>query len=438
MSISSDRAVIDSSSGSNNSANNSGTGRHNMQGGENEPRVSYTALSQASQASADFGVGYGMPVDAQYRGGNTRMLNQQQQAPADNLPPLSGRRAVLSDDQTEQDAAQTVHMLRESVASLLSSAASSTSSASSAHPGSNIGSTNNRRRYGRQYQLQESNRYAQSRHRADSYGRHGQHYGASRSPSGLSKVSEPCYPPSAPRRRFTADLDHFSDVALSTTPPHQAASSRQINTATQFPSYEEYKRQQQQQQQQQIQNQLPPSSQPTAQYAEHPTQAPATASLSSTAVDTANTLRRRANTTDSNNSNDAIVPRAYDYHDAAHMIKAEHVQHFTSVAATAAAAAAAAAAPVSVPSAATHSPFASIQTISPVIIASNDSPMSASFSAGVAGAAMISRVQAETALEQAILCPMGSCIDAELLRLTRYVVLCVCDSIFDFIVAVSG
>ncbi|KAJ2783947.1 hypothetical protein H4R18_001430 [Coemansia javaensis] len=89
--------------------------------------------------------------------------------------------------QQQEQEQQAVHLLRESVASLLSSAGSATSS-SLASPG---GSRRPRR---------------------------------SHSPSTtLSKISEPCYLPSGPRRRLAADLDRFSDVALSSAPPAAAA-----------------------------------------------------------------------------------------------------------------------------------------------------------------------------------------------------------------------
>ncbi|KAJ2026146.1 hypothetical protein H4S03_008690, partial [Coemansia sp. S3946] len=163
-------------------------------------------------------------------------------------PPPSARHwsAAAEGQGANLEAEQAVHLLRESVVSLLSSGGSTTSSASSAQPGGGGSTVNSRRRYG---SLQQ-----QGAHRA------------SRSPSRLSKISEPSYPPSAPRRQLTADFDHFSDIALTstTTPPHhynnqyrQSANTatHRPPTTTQLPTYEEFKQRQQSQRQQQQQQQ---------------------------------------------------------------------------------------------------------------------------------------------------------------------------------------
>ncbi|KAJ2439265.1 hypothetical protein GGI03_008839, partial [Coemansia sp. RSA 2337] len=163
-------------------------------------------------------------------------------------PPPSARHwsAAAEGQGANLEAEQAVHLLRESVVSLLSSGGSTTSSASSAQPGGGGSNVNSRRRYG---SLQQ-----QGAHRA------------SRSPSRLSKISEPSYPPSAPRRQLTADFDHFSDIALTstTTPPHHYSNQyrQPANTAThrpptttQLPTYEEFKQRQQSQRQQQQQQQ---------------------------------------------------------------------------------------------------------------------------------------------------------------------------------------
>ncbi|KAJ2672534.1 hypothetical protein GGH99_006092, partial [Coemansia sp. RSA 1285] len=106
---------------------------------------------------------------------------------------------------------QAVHLLRESVASLLSSAGTSSSVASSSALSGNPA---------RSSALGGSRRKGSSRVKsAGSKGGGSVAYRQqSRSPSTLSKISEPCYHPSSePRRQFTANFDHFSDVALSTT-----------------------------------------------------------------------------------------------------------------------------------------------------------------------------------------------------------------------------
>ncbi|KAJ2375886.1 hypothetical protein GGI05_007084, partial [Coemansia sp. RSA 2603] len=154
------------------------------------------------------------------------------------LPPSSSVSSRWKETRQDAESEHAVHLLRESVASLLSSSGgSAASSVASAHRSSNIGISR---------RLQDD-QYGIGIRRSSQ----GSAYRQSRSPSSLSKVSEPCYPPSAPRRKFTASLDHFSDIALSstTTPPRisdhpQHAHLQQHLATAPFPSYEEYKQQQ--------------------------------------------------------------------------------------------------------------------------------------------------------------------------------------------------
>ncbi|KAJ2245550.1 hypothetical protein GGH98_004534, partial [Coemansia sp. RSA 454] len=139
----------------------------------------------------------------------------------------------------------TVHLLRESVASLLSAANSpSSSSVSSAQP--YIVGAGSRRQH------------AQIRQSASTSGRprHSHEYARSQSPSDVSKISEPCYLASAPRPRVTANLDRFSDIALSnyavTThpfqqqrpPAHPHLAHDSSRPSTQLPTYEEFRQRQ--------------------------------------------------------------------------------------------------------------------------------------------------------------------------------------------------
>ncbi|KAJ2742529.1 hypothetical protein GGI20_004414 [Coemansia sp. BCRC 34301] len=271
--------------------------------------------------------------------------------------------AVVEEQGVNMDAEQAVHLLRESVVSLLSSGGSTTSSAaSSTQPGGGRGGIggNSRRRYG---SLQHQGAYR-----------------ASRSPSRLSKVSEPSYPPSAPRRQLTADFDHFSDVALTsiTTPPHyhrhqpaSAATSRAPVT-TQFPTYEEFKQRQQGQRQPQLVPVLASTASPVA---VQPTPVQASEVQPSTAA-----------------ASVSAQPAAHiqGYH---HPLLG-NVQHqlFSE--------------PMSEPmSRATYSPFASIRTVSPVLVTEDGAER---FNSGRACSPSVSRAQAEAALQQAILCPPRS------------------------------
>ncbi|KAJ2507264.1 hypothetical protein GGI11_006409, partial [Coemansia sp. RSA 2049] len=192
-----------------------------------------------------------------------------------------------------------------------------------------------------------------------------------------------------PRRQFTANFDHFSDVALSTTATPsfyaqhrhsqdqsrlQAGSdlgSRRRNT--QFPTYEEFKRQQQQQQQQHSNN------------------------ASSLA------LRRRTNVDDSVDA-DTIVPMSpslgkqkmyshpllVDPADGNGLFLSDNSLSLSPTRAAAAAAPG------------MRSPFASIRTVSPIIV-----HRPAEFDAEASMIA-VQRAQAEAALEQTILCPIKS------------------------------
>ncbi|KAJ2007695.1 hypothetical protein GGI04_001427 [Coemansia thaxteri] len=233
------------------------------------------------------------------------------------------------------EAEKAVHLLRESVVSLLSSGGSTTSSASSAQPGgSNI---NSRRRYG---SLQHQSMYR----------------GISRSPSRLSKASEPNYPASAARRQLMPDLNHFSDVALTSTatpPRHQSTTSaspgHRLGAPPHFPTLEELKQLQQQP------LPLPPQSAP------HHSGEPLALGVSAPAHPAAR------------------FPGRHPLLGDAHQYISEPITTATSQAA--------------------WSPFASIRTVSPVLI-------SESGDGNTLG--IVSRAQAEAALEQAILCPLKS------------------------------
>ncbi|KAJ1859531.1 hypothetical protein GGH12_000487 [Coemansia sp. RSA 1822] len=170
-----------------------------------------------------------MPVDAHYL-----------------PPPQANNENAVGHNATGADP-QTVHLLRESVASLLSAANSpSSSSVSSAQP--YIVGTGSRRQP------------VQMRQTASTSGRprHSYEHARSQSPSDVSKISEPCYLASAPRPRVTANLDRFSDIALSnyavTTPPFQQYQQRPpahphlahdgSRPSTQLPTYEEFRQRQ--------------------------------------------------------------------------------------------------------------------------------------------------------------------------------------------------
>ncbi|KAJ2511604.1 hypothetical protein H4217_007299 [Coemansia sp. RSA 1939] len=278
---------------------------------------------------------------------------------------------------------QAVHLLRESVASLLSSAGTSSSVASSSAFSGNPA---------RSSTLGGSRRKGSSRVKSTGSKGGGSvaYRQQSRSPSTLSKISEPCYHPSSePRRQFTANFDHFSDVALSTTATpsfyaqhrhsqdqsrlHAGSDSGSRRRNTQFPTYEEFKRQQQQQQQQHSNN------------------------ASSLA------LRRRTNVDDSVDA-DTIVPMSpslgkqkmyshpllVDPADGNGLFLSDNSLSLSPTRAAAAAAPG------------MRSPFASIRTVSPIIV-----HRPAEFDAEASMIA-VQRAQAEAALEQTILCPIKS------------------------------
>ncbi|KAJ2733939.1 hypothetical protein IW152_002694 [Coemansia sp. BCRC 34962] len=270
------------------------------------------------------------------------------------LPSARHWSAAAEEQDVSLEAEQVVHLLRESVVSLLSSGGSTTSSASSAQPGGGGSIGNSRRRYG---SLQQ-----QGAHRV------------SRSPSRLSKVSEPSYPPSAPRRQLTADFDHFSDIALTSTatPPHHynhqhrqstnSAAHRPPTTTQQLPTYEEFKQRQQQQVVPTV-TAIPQSTQPAP-------------------------VLRTNEFPPSTASAPAQPATRFQSH---HHPLLEGTQHQ----------------PYSEPmsetmSRAAYSPFASIRTVSPILITEESVA-----NAGVLSPS-VSRAQAEAALQQAILCPLKS------------------------------
>ncbi|KAJ1950322.1 hypothetical protein EC988_004433 [Linderina pennispora] len=306
---------------------------------EDRPDSAIGAPLQESQAQesqiSEFGIGFSVPVDAQYR--NVR--------PASMPVPQYTRLASSSHDTFDaspEDPAQTVHMLRESVASMLTAGSSSSSATSSANPA---------RRRSRQ--LARFDRRRQQHQQQD----------VPRSPSHLSKVSEPCYP--SGQRRPTVDFDHFSEIALSSSSPPQHPHP------TMFPPYEEYHSQAGRVGMQAWQDSSSTNNRVVDATAQNAQQL---------------SFRRRTNTSGSMNSeNDAIVP-----------------SHYLPVDPRLA----------SISSVNTRSPFASIQTISPVILPYNDGPVSVD-------ATSVKRAQAEEALDQAILCPSGTSVSLEKTVLLR-------------------
>ncbi|KAJ2725340.1 hypothetical protein GGI07_001348 [Coemansia sp. Benny D115] len=255
--------------------------------------------------------------------------------PSTTNPSTSRRLSALH--QSSADDEQAVHLLRESVASLLSSSGgSAVSSVTSANP--SIAASNSRQRPRGPMNLTSrsaaSSQHGRQQPQTLAYERQ------ARSPSALSKVSEPCYPPSAPRRKLTANFDHFSDIALSSSatppfPPLQRANTRPAATATQFPpTYEEYRQQRHQQ---------------------HPP-------VSSTdhVAGGSHLTRTRAGTTDTFDSfmMDATVPGDASLQQqryAPHPILAEVGGQTLAMDASSS-------------SAATRSPFASIRTVTPIIV----------------------------------------------------------------------
>ncbi|KAJ2414820.1 hypothetical protein GGI10_002117 [Coemansia sp. RSA 2530] len=274
--------------------------------------------------------------------------------PSYYAPPASARhRSAAADEHgVNLEAEQAVHLLRESVVSLLSSGGSTTSSASSAQPGGGGSIANSRRRYG---SLQQQGAYR-----------------ASRSPSRLSKISEPSYPPSAPRRQLTADFDHFSDIALTstTTPPHHYNHQNRQSTNSaahrppatlQLPTYEEFKQRQQQQQ-------------------VVPTVVAIPQAVSPAIVSRTNELPPSAVSAPAQS-----ITRFQSHHHpllggTQHQVYSEPMSETMSRAA--------------------YSPFASIRTVSPILV--TEESVANVFNPSV------SRAQAEAALQQAILCPLKS------------------------------
>ncbi|KAJ1939216.1 hypothetical protein GGF37_004484, partial [Kickxella alabastrina] len=264
-------------------------------------------------------------------------------------------------EKADKESEQAVHLLRESVASLLSSAAGGSSGSSLAASANS--SANNSRHV--RASLRQTHRQP-------------------RSPSSLSKISEPCYPPSAPRRRFAADFDYFSDIALSsnTSPPFlppRGGNARSHTVTTQFPTYEEYKQQQMQMQH------VPLTNDPRE---------------GSVNVDSA-VIRRRAgtmNTINSSAAGDTNTPGNTQY-SVAHPLLDDHIERNPATVTTAAAATLS----ISVMASRSRSPFASIRTVTPTIIMADRNSALHMIESRKEG---VSRAQAESVLEHTILCPM--------------------------------
>ncbi|KAJ1996348.1 hypothetical protein EDC05_000238 [Coemansia umbellata] len=336
--------------------------------------AAYSGYPQNEWSAADHqGIDFQIPIDAQYK----RNPLERQSEPLNMAQPASTR--ISEPSYNDLDEQQAVHLLRESVASLLSSgnSGSAVSSALSGLPPRSASGS---------WRRDSRNIYNQG-------GSDVQHR-RTRSPSNLSKISEPCYhPSSALRKQFTTDFDHFSDIALSSaaTPPHyyqhhyshnqhkhdrlqiyqatEDQSGRRL--ATQLPTYEEFKQQRQQQQQQQQQQQscnVVPSS-----------------------------MRKRANTDDSASA-DATVPSVEKQRQfALHPLLAEPASGRGMLESS------------NISPADGRSPFASIRTVSPVIVdgASAFEQYEANIDAD-ADADGVRRAQAEAALERTILCPIKS------------------------------
>ncbi|KAJ1652861.1 hypothetical protein GGF38_005264, partial [Coemansia sp. RSA 25] len=198
----------------------------------------------------------------------------------------------------------------------------------------------------------------------------------------LSKVSEPSYPPSAPRRQLTADFDHFSDVALTsvTTPPHHYSHTRHHQSAnaaphrppatTQFPTYEEFKQRQQEQQQSQVVPDMTTAASPAA---VQPSAVRANELLPSTASAPAQPTAR------------------FQSHHHPLLGSSQHQLYSEPISGAM--------------SRATYSPFASIRTVSPVLVTEDNADKS---HGDRIYSPSVSRAQAEAALQQAILCPLKS------------------------------
>ncbi|KAJ1728943.1 Transcriptional regulator of nonfermentable carbon utilization, partial [Coemansia biformis] len=137
------------------------------------------------------------------RNGKTPDFASEPAAPANPQPTWQPERAAAAPVGDLDADQQAVHLLRESVASLLSSAGSPTSSS--------VMSSRRARPPLPPWSAAEDSTASSS-----GGGQRGRRHRRSQSPSTVSKISEPCYLPSAPRRRFAAGFDHFSDIALST------------------------------------------------------------------------------------------------------------------------------------------------------------------------------------------------------------------------------
>ncbi|KAJ2339211.1 hypothetical protein GGF43_006693 [Coemansia sp. RSA 2618] len=226
------------------------------------------------------------------------------------------------------------------------------------------------------------------RHAHDAYAR-------SQSPSDVSKISEPCYLSSAPRRRVTADLDRFSDIALSayavTAPPSQQRAPAHLHAAPdgarpsmQLPTYEEFHQREVGLSDARSGAGVPlfgadasSSAMPAAEPMPPPPRRQTTAGISDVEASTAVNSAARAH---------AYHPLLADY--GVHRRVARQP---------------------SVSSDASRSPFASIRTVSPVIV---DERSPALALAATLDLDAVGRAQAEAALEQTILCPLSRTIDA--------------------------
>ncbi|KAJ2456312.1 Transcriptional regulator of nonfermentable carbon utilization [Coemansia sp. RSA 2336] len=258
--------------------------------------------------------------------------------------------AAAHNESTEQ----TIHLLRESVASLLSAANSPSSMSASSS---------------RQHQLVQSASTSGRRDRR-------MHQGRSQSPSSLSKISEPCYLSSASHQRVTADLDRFSDIALSThamtaPPTHQRhlASTSRFRPPPPFPPYEEFKQHR---------------THPNASQWTHVSMA---LEGSAMAVPTAEQQTRHKSVPLADTVGDSTT--AVNSSMAAHVGYGLHHRGIRNV-------------PLS--DASPRSPFASIRTVSPVLVGQHSPVDSLDVEA-------VSRARAEAALEQTILCPLSRTLD---------------------------
>ncbi|KAJ2546193.1 hypothetical protein EV175_005694 [Coemansia sp. RSA 1933] len=361
----------------------------------------------AAHISDQQGAGFLIPVDAQYYQ-QQKPLSQHSSGFANYPQPqqiaLNSSASRWDPEYDDPEEQQAVHLLRESVASLLSSggggtASSAASSALSGNP--TLGVPGGSRRKG-------SSRIRSSSSKMG--GGSGAYYRQSHSPSNVSKISEPCYHPSSePRRQVTANFDHFSDIALSTTtatpPPYYnqhgynrhkhdrlqaAGDSGGRHGNAHFPTYEEFKRQQRTQS---AQNSISPS-----------------------------VARRQMNAADSADA-DTIVPMSPSLGKQkpfAHPFLSEQSDGYSlflsntvsrPLSPTTAAAAA---------TTGKRSPFSSIRTVSPIIV---HRPVELDGDAAVASEIIVQRAQAEAALEQTIHCPVKSFsqFGAEFHRPARYV-----------------